>query len=82
MIGARGGEGIASFRKVWGNGENDIRWNRAGIVELTLRAVGVDDHETSGGGVEKTVGSEEVQSHNITPGESRGKRETVDKNEP
>ena len=55
-----------------GRGENNIWGNGAGIGETTLRAVGVDDRKTSGGGVEKTVRGEEVQSHNITPTEKPG----------
>jgi len=55
-----------------GRGKNNIRGNRAGVVETTLRAVRVDDREASRGGVEKTVRGEEVQCHNITPSEEAG----------
>ena len=53
-------------------GKNDVRWNRASIVGTALGAVRVDYRETSGGGVEKAVGGEEVQCHNITPSEKAG----------
>ena len=55
-----------------GRGKNNIRGNGAGIVETTLRAIGVYDRKTSRGGVKETVGGEEVQSHNITPSEKPG----------
>jgi len=55
-----------------GRRKYNIRGNRAGIVETTLRAVAVDDHKTSRGGVKETVRGEEVQSHNITRSEKGG----------
>jgi len=50
-----------------GHRKNNIRRNGSGIVETTLRAVGVNDSKTSCGGVKKAVRGEEVQCHNITP---------------
>ena len=48
-------------------GENDVRWDRARVVRATFGAVGIDDREASGGGVEKTVGGEMVKCHYIAP---------------
>ena len=50
-------------------GENDIPWDRAGVVGATFGAVGVDYREAGGGGVEKTIRGEEVKRHNIPPPE-------------
>jgi len=55
-----------------GSGEYKIGVEGAGIIKTTLRAIGVDDRETSGRGVEETVRVEEVQGHNITPTENPG----------
>jgi len=55
-----------------GQGKYNIRGNGAGIVETTIRAIGVDDRKTSGGGVAETIRGEEVHSHNITPAERPG----------
>jgi len=52
-----------------GHRKNKIRRNGAGIVETTLRAVGVNDSKASCCGVEKAIRGEEVQCHNITPSE-------------
>jgi len=43
-----------------GNGEYNVRWDRTGVVEASLGTIGVDDRETSRGGVKETVRGEEV----------------------
>jgi len=53
-------------------GKNNVQWDRAGVVGATLGTVGVDYRDACGGGVEKTVRGEEVQSHNVTPSEETG----------
>ena len=53
-----------------GRRKNNVRRDRAGVVETTLCALRVDDREASRGGVEKIVRDEEVQSHKITPSEN------------
>jgi len=52
-----------------GGRKENVRGHGAGILEASLRVIGVDDCEASGGGVEKAFRGEEVQSHNITPSE-------------
>ena len=55
-----------------GRRKNNIRGNGAGIVETTLRAVGVYDRKASRRGVKETIGGDEVQTHNVTPSEKAG----------
>jgi len=50
----------------------NLQWNGAGIVEMTLPAVGVDDRKATGGRFENAVRGEEVQGHDIIPSEEAG----------
>jgi len=52
----------------------NLRSHRAGVVQPTLRTVGVDDREASGGRVKEAVRGEELQCHNITPAKQLGQK--------
>jgi len=57
-----------------GRRKYNLQRDRVGVVQPTVRSVGVDNREASGGRVKEAVRGEEVQSHNITPAKKPGQK--------